>query len=140
MYITSDILLWDKRPLDDDTLHRKYSVFVKIMKEIQIEMIKLLSDNRSNQIANQLLYDSTFGFSKLHLQRILKTFDEYGLSDYAEPVVDLLWRMSYPILPMIYPSNYEKYFRNGTLKDWRNLFKDKPEPTYKPRYEMVPLE
>jgi len=29
--------------------------------------------------------------------------------------------------------------RDGTLKDWRNLFKDKPESTYKPQHEMLPL-
>ena len=140
MYITSDLLLWNKRPLDDDTLHRKFSVFFKIMKEIQVELIKLFHDNKSNQIANQLLSDSSSGFSKLHILHILKTFQEYELSDYAEAVVDALWKLSYPILPLIYPSNYEKHFRDGTLKDWRRLFEDKTEPEYKPKTKMSPFD
>ena len=32
---------------------------------------------------------------------MLKTFDKYGLRTWAEPVLDSLWRMSYPILPLI---------------------------------------
>lgn len=140
MYITSDLLLWNKRPLDNDTLHRKFSVFFKIMKEILVKLIKLFPDNKSNQITNQLLTDNSYGLSELHILHILKTFDEYGLSDYAEPVVDVLWKLSYPILPLIYPSQYKKHFRDGTLKDWRKLFNDKPEPEYKPKYDMLPFD
>ncbi|HEY7078837.1 MAG TPA: hypothetical protein VH500_03985 [Nitrososphaeraceae archaeon] len=140
MYLTSDLLLWNTRPLDDNTLHRKFAVFFETMRQIQIQIFRLFSKVGYNPTATQLLFDSSYGFSELHLVKILETLKEYSLCDYAEPVVDILWKLSYPILPLIYPSRYEKHFKDGMLNDWRNLFKDKPESTYKPRYEMLPFD
>lgn len=140
MYITSDLLLWNSRPIDEDTLHRKFAAFFRIMKEIQIELNRLFANVDSNPIAIQLLINSSYGFDERNILYILKTFEEYALSDYAEPIVDALWKMSYPILPLIYPSRYEKQFKDGTLKDWRNLFLDESEPKYTPKYKMLPFE
>lgn len=140
MYITSDLLLWNIRPIDDDTLHRKFAIFFETMKKIQICLNKLFTNFEYNPVATQLLSDSLYGFYEDNILHILKTFEEYKLSDYAEPVIDTLWNISYPILPLIYPSHYEKQFKDGTLKDWRKLFKDKSKPEYKPKYEMLPFE
>ena len=140
VYITSDLLLWPIRPIDDDTLHRKFEVFFKVMREIQIKLISLFAKVESHPIAVQLLFDSSYGFYELNILRILKVFDEYGLSGYAEAVVDSLWKMSYPILPLIYPSRYQRQFDDGILQDWRKLFKDNPKLGYKPKDEMLPFE
>ena len=140
MYIMSDLLLWNIRPIDDDTLHRKFAIFFRIMKEIQVELNRLFANVDYNLIAIQLLFESSYGFFELNIVHILKTFDEYGLSICAESLVDALWKISYPILPLIYPSRYKKQFKDGTLKDWRNLFLDKSEPEYKPKHEMLHFE
>lgn len=139
MYITSDLLLWKKRPLDNNTLHRKFAIFFETVKKIHLELVKIIPGNKSEQIVIQLLFGTSYGFSESHIMRILTTFKEYGLSQDAEAVVDVLWKISYPILPMIYPSRYEKHFKDGTLKDWRNLLQDIPAPKYKPTTEMLPI-
>lgn len=140
VYITSDLLLWNIRPIDNDTLHKKFEIFFKNMKEIQTHLTRFFFKVDYNPVAIQLLSDCSYGFYERNILQILKTFDEYDLSDYAEAVVDVLWKMSYPILPLIYPPSYEKHFKDGTLKDWRNLFPDKSEPEYKPKHEMLPFE
>jgi DNA-binding MarR family transcriptional regulator len=140
MYIMSDLLLWDVRPLDDNALHTKFAVFVNFMRQIQIKLNWLFANVKSNPIAIQLLSDSSYGFNERNILHILKTFEEYDLSGYAEAVVDSLWKMSYPILPSIYPSRYQKQFEDGTLKDWRKLFEDNPKLGYKPKDEMLPFE
>jgi predicted transcriptional regulator len=140
MYITSDLLLWNSRPIDDDTLHRKFAAFFRIMKKIQICLNRLFSNVNYNPVATQLLIHRLYGFEERNIFHILKTFEEYRLSDYAEPVVDALWKMSYPILPLIYPSRYKKQFKDGTLKDWRNLFLEESELKYTPKSKMLPFE
>jgi predicted transcriptional regulator len=137
MYITSDLLLWNKRPLDNDTLYRKFTILFETVKKIYHEIIKIIPDDKSELIAAQLLFDRSYGFNESHIMRILITFKEYGLSQDAEAVVDILWKVSYPILPLIYPSLYEKYFKDGTLKDWRKLLEDRPELKYRPKTRML---
>ena len=140
MYIISDLLLWDVRPIDDNALHIKFAVFLKFMKAIQIKLNWLFANVKSNPVAIQLLSDSSYGFNELNILHILKTFEEYDLSGYAEAVVDSLWKMSYPILPSIYPSRYERQFKDGTLKDWRKLIENNPKLGYKPKDEMLPFK
>jgi hypothetical protein len=129
MCITSDIFLWQRRPLDDDTLHRKFEVFFKTAKQIHTKLLEKWPDSESGSAASHILYSSQFGFLDLHIRSMLETFEEYGLSRYAEPVLDLLWKISYPILPLIYPSYYNK-----DLKDWRKVL---PESNYKPKTEQI---
>jgi hypothetical protein len=64
---------------------------------------------------------------------MLETFDEYGLSRFAEPVLDVLWRISYPILQLIYPAYYNK----EQLKDWRKVLEKMPESKYKPKTKQI---
>jgi predicted transcriptional regulator len=130
MCVTSDIFLWQRRPLDDDTLHRKFEVFFKTAKQIHSKLLKIWPDSEAGSAASHILYSSQFGFLDVHIRSMLETFEEYGLSRYAEPVLDLLWKISYPILPLIYPTCYNK-----DLKDWRIVLENMPE--YKPKTEQI---
>jgi hypothetical protein len=90
MYITSDLLLWDRRPLDNDTLHRKFAILFETVKKIHLELVKIVPGDKSEQIVSQLLFDRSYGFNESSIMRILTTFKEYGLSQDAEAVVDIL--------------------------------------------------
>ena len=98
MYITSDIFLWHKRPLDNDTLHRKFEIFFKTTKKIHNKLLEIWPDSESESIVSLILFSGSFGFSKSYIEQMLERFEEYGLSDSAEPVLDVLWKISYPIL------------------------------------------
>jgi hypothetical protein len=127
MYITSDVLLWSRRPLDNYTLHAKFAMFFDTMKRVYGILHERFPDVDSEPIAEQLLYDSSYGFYESNILHMLKTFDKCGLKTWAEPVLDSLWRMSYPILPLIYPSYYKKAFKEGDMKDWKKILEDHPE-------------
>jgi predicted transcriptional regulator len=137
MYITSDLLLWNKRPFDNNTLHRKFAILFETVKKIHLELVKIIPGDKSEQIVRQLLFERSYGFNESHIMLILTTFKEYGLSQDAEAVVDILWKISYPILPMIYPSRYEKSFKDGTLRDWRKLLEGRTPSKYKPTTETL---
>ena len=53
------------------------------------------------------------------LKNILLDYEMYRLSAFAEPVLDILWKISYPVLPNIDPL-YASQDRE-ILKDWRNI-------------------
>jgi hypothetical protein len=140
MYVTSDIFLWHRRPLDNDTLHRKFEIFFKTTKQIHSKLLEIWPDSESESIVSPILFNSSFGFSKSYIEQMLERFEEYGLSDFVEPVLDVLWKISYPILPLVDPSSYNEHLKNGTLKDWRAVLKDDPESKYRPRTEKLPFD
>jgi len=140
MYVTSDIFLWHRRPLDNDTLHRKFEIFFKTTKKIHNKLLKIWPDSESESIVSLILFSSSFGFSKSYIEPMLERFEEYGLGDSAEPVLDVLWKISYPILPLVDPSSYNEHLKNGTLKDWRAVLKNDPESKYKPKTEKLPFD
>ena len=140
MYVTSDIFLWHRRPLDNDTLHRKFEIFLKTTKKIHSKLLKIWPDSESESIVSPILFSSSFGFSKSYIEEMLERFEEYGLSDSVEPVLDVLWKISYPILPLVDPSSYNEHFKNGRLKDWRAVLKDDPGSKYKPKTEKLPFD
>ena len=141
MYVASDIFLWHKRPLDNDTLHRKFEIFFKTTKKIHNKLLEIWPDSESESIVVSLiLFSGSFGFSKSYIEQMLERFEEYGLSDSAEPVLDALWKISYPILPLVDPSSYNEHLKNGTLKDWRAVLKDDPESKYIPKTERLPFD
>jgi predicted transcriptional regulator len=140
MYVTADIFLWHRRPLDNDTLHRKFEIFFKTTKQIHSKLLEIWPDSESESIVSPILFNSSFGFSKSYIEQMLERFEEYGLSDFVEPVLDALWKISYPILPLVDPSSYNEHLKNGTLKDWRAVLKDDPESKYRPRTEKLPFD
>ena len=98
MYVTSDIFLWHRRPLDNDTLHRKFEIFFKTTKQIHSKLLEIWPDSESESIVSLILFSGSIGFSKSYIEQMLERFEEYGLSDSVEPVLDVLWKISYPIL------------------------------------------
>jgi len=133
MYITSDIFLWSSRPLDIDTLHNKFEHFFNTLKEIHHKLLEIpirlgIKSEEIEEIVCSMLCKSKYGFSKGDLSDMLRFFEKYNLGEDFEPVVDALWALSYSILPLIDPS-YKKHHKNGTLKDWRHIFKG----SYKPK-------
>jgi len=139
LHTTSDVFLWHKRPLDDDTLHRKFAVFLKTTKQIHAKLLKMWPDSEFESTVAQIMYNSPFLFDELRILHILETFEEYGLSDWSEPVIDLLWKISYPILPLVDPS-FKKYGENGTLQDWRKVLENNPKSNYKPKTEQLQFD
>jgi hypothetical protein len=141
MFITSDIFLWSKRPLDDDTLHRKYAIFFKTAKEIHAKLVKIwpASDSEFDSPVNYILNSISFGFNESYILRMLKIFEQHRLSEWAEAVIDVLWKMSYPLLPLI-DSSYDEYLKKGILEDWRQVLENNPESNYKPKTEQLPFD
>lgn len=139
MCITSDVFLWHKRPLDDETLHRKFAIFFETSKQIHTKLLKMWPYAEFDSVILQILYNSPFGSYESRILHMLNTFEGYGLSQWSEPVIDVLWMISYPILLLIDPS-YNKYFENGILKDWRKVLENNPQSNYKPKTERIPFD
>lgn len=132
-YITSDIFLWSRRPLDNNTLHYKFEHFFQTMKEIHYKLLEIasklgLEPEEVEKIVCNMVVSSDYRCTKADLFNMLKYFEKNNLSKALEPVVDAFWALSYHVLPLI-DLSYKKHQKNGTLKDWRNIF----EGIYQPK-------
>ena len=137
MYITSDIFLWSRRPLDNNTLHIKFGHFFNTMKKIHYELLEIttrlgIDPEEGEEIVCDMLWTSKYGFSKVDLFNLLKYFEKFNLGKDLEPVIDALWALSYPTLPL-FDLPYKEYQKNGNLRDWRDLFKSGDGLYYKPK-------
>jgi hypothetical protein len=132
MYITSDLLLWQERPLDKDTLHNKFAVVYDSLKEIHTKLHKSITHLITSQARdlqeplNFELYHIQSGLSPKQLETLLDNFEGLGLVKFVKPVLDVLWKISYPVLSHIDPMLPKKdrlyaSIDREALKDWRNI-------------------
>jgi hypothetical protein len=141
MYITSDLLLWQKRPLDKDTVHNKFAVVYDGLKEIHTKLHESITplitsqDRDLQRPLNSELYHIQSGLTKKQIETLLDIFEHFGLVKFVEPVLDVLWKISYPVLshldPML-PKEDRLYasIDREALKDWRNIISESKEFNY----------
>lgn len=122
MYTTSD-LLSDGDPLDEEILNKKFARIYNKIQEIHFKLYEGMLHNRwiheKREVLSQIYYCTSHGLSPENIIGMLKTFEIYGLRQSAEAVVDCLWKISYPMLPLIYPE-YSSLEAN-LLRDWRKV-------------------
>jgi hypothetical protein len=141
MYITSDLLLYPERPLDKKTLRSKFALIADRMKEIQTKLHESIIDLYSSDF-----YEFNFrepyaafdnvdmpfylesGLNREHLVSFLRNYSAVRLGAFAEPVLDILWKISYPV-----PKNDPFCDHPETLKDWRNVISEDKEFNYIPK-------
>jgi hypothetical protein len=148
MYITSDLLLYRELPLDKKTLRNKFAVIGDSVIEIQTKLHESIIDLFSydfyeavflepgasfdfslyGYVADYSLYIIESGLSREHLISYLRNYWAVRLGAYAEPVLDILWKISYPVL-----INDPLCDDPETLKDWRNVISADKEFNYIPK-------
>lgn len=142
MYITSDILLWQQRPLDKGTLYNKFAIVFDNIQHIHTKLHQNITPlitspndiylpNFNIEPLNSSLHGVRHGLSPEHIIYILEDYEEYGLSHFAEPVLDILWKISYPVLSSVYLS-YAIEDRE-VIKDWRKIISGYKNVKYIPR-------
>jgi len=139
MYITSDILLWQKQPIGKETSHKKFDVLHDSMKEIQIKLHESVTPVITSPLDSILqieplrvkLYGVQTGLNRQQIIDFLGVYGGLGIGAFVEPVLDILWKISYPILPLV-DQLYASEDREK-LKDWRNIIKGNEEFNYVPK-------
>jgi DNA-binding MarR family transcriptional regulator len=130
MYSVSDLVLWRTRPLDNETLLRKFAIIFTNMQEIFPKLYEIMPNKQfkpDRELLRKILFDVSIGFNPGTIITMLTTFEEHGLSYAAEPVIDLLWKMSYPIRPLLNsPYNTDK--EDVLIDDWRKVMSGQYTP------------
>ena len=110
VYITSDLLLWRHlRALDKETLHNKFAIVYGSMKEIHTKLhesiaplnIIFFSDPRfgppnTESELSASLYDVQDVSNLERIISFLSYYEQFELNTFAEAVLDVLWKISYP--------------------------------------------
>ena len=140
MYVTSDLLFYPERALDKETLRNKFAMLGGTMKEIQTKIHESIIDLYNNDfyefnfLESAAMFDdvdSSFlesGLSREHLVSFLRNYWVFRLGAFAEPVLDILWKISYPVL-----KNDPFCDDLEMLKDWRNIISGDKEFNYVPK-------
>ena len=143
MYITSDLLLYPERPLDKKTLRNKFAIIGGTMKEIQTKLHESIVHLFSSEFLEVIflepnavldthvdfsLYSIESGLGREYLVSFLRNYWAFRLGAYAEPVLDILWKISYPVL-----TSDPLCDDPETLKDWRNIISGDKEFNYIPK-------
>lgn len=139
MYITSELVLWQERPVDKETMRNKFAIVASSMIEIQTKLHQSITNLFSTQSyrikylapLNSSLYSSESGLSCQHIISFLRKYGLFKLGAFVEPVLDILWKISYPVLPQI-----DRFYTSvdpEKLKDWRNIIAGNKEFKYSPK-------
>ena len=141
MYINSQLSLWQERPVDKETLRNKFAIVASNMIEIQTKLFETITHLFSTQSYRAAvpylvpLYSSFYspesGLSRQPIISFLRKYWASRMGAFVEPVLDILWKISYPVLPHVDPF-YASVDREE-LKDWRNIIKGNEEFNYIPR-------
>lgn len=134
VYTMSDLFSSYESRLDDVTVHKKLAAIYSTIKELQTKLydsafkeprVKCdsffvdahLYDNLG--FLNNMLHSSLWGSSYKNIEEMLITFDKYGLMKDAEVLLDRIWKIIYPIFPVIYP----RYSKDNpdVFRDWRKV-------------------
>jgi hypothetical protein len=125
-YKFSDFFLWHRKSCDNHTLHRKFAIINASMQETVTELYWSLVDtnfiSRNEEMERFLNYSRFDVLSPENLTFIISTFEKCGLRKHVEPIIDLLWRLLYRKLPLLY-LEYSHLSRDGKLNDWKDIVK-----------------
>lgn len=105
-------------------LDKKFGIFHTAMQEIHLKLykskiLKIFTDDNEGQILIHLFSNNANGLRPENIIEMLKTFEQYGLRENIEKLMDPLWKLNYPILPFVH-SHYRRYYAEE-LKDWRRV-------------------
>jgi hypothetical protein len=92
MYITSDWFLWKDKPLDNDTLHKRFAITSSNIQETHKKLYEIISGNLHESDAKALskvLNDNPHGFNHDKILLVLETFEKYQLSETIEARDDI---------------------------------------------------
>ena len=143
MHFMFDLLLQQEQPLDKNILHNRFAIVYDNMKEIHAKLNEYVTpiiantlDRDSNrEPLNSSLYSIEAPLSYENIKDYLARYEMYRLSAFAEPVLDILWKITYPVLPNIDP--VYAYGDRKILTDWRNIISGDKNTSYEPKTTQV---
>ena len=121
-------------------LDKKYAIFQTAMQEIHLKLykskiLKIFTDDNEEQILVHLFANNSNGLRPENIIEMLKTFEQYGLRENVEKLMDPLWKLSYHIIPFVH-SHYRRY-NAKELKDWRRVIAEFDYLPFNPRRYIV---
>lgn len=122
----SSIFIWPKKTKDRELLHRLYVIGFARMQEIQLKLLEIIS-NDAGIMRSVLL--SLFVLTPQKLSAVYEILCKYNLSREGEPVLDSLWQICQPLIPVLMnallsPYTYLPEEREQIMKkseSWREL-------------------
>jgi DNA-binding MarR family transcriptional regulator len=111
--IMSDLVLRPKEPLDINILYKKFAIILTEIPEIQIKLYESISTPsrfyREDEIYAKIFESGLQSLTQDNMYNMLDTFEKHNLSKSAEQVLDIVWKMSMPLLHIVINSCYSTF-------------------------------
>ncbi|MGA8084217.1 MAG: hypothetical protein WB988_20375 [Candidatus Nitrosopolaris sp.] len=143
MYFMFDLLLQQEQPLDKNILYSRFAIVYGNMTEIHTKIneyitpiiVNSLDRDSNREPLKSSLYSIEAPLSYENIKEYLACYEMYRLSAFAEPVLDILWKITYPVLPNMDP--VYAYGDRKILTDWRNIISGDKDTSYEPKTTQV---
>jgi len=126
-WIISDLILRRKGLIYKNFLNQKIAVISSTIPEIQIKLYKSISALSKfydeDEIYGKMFENGLQALTPDNAYSMLQIFEKHDLSKSAEDVLDIVWKMSIPLLRDIINTNYSVFIpaEVGSITDWRKL-------------------
>ena len=144
-YIIQSILIWTSQIRDRDVLDKLFKLVLHRMSEIGNKISVVFKiESTVPQIDKAIIYKylkspliKSFFFSHLYLdlnimEYLTRYADKYGVEKEIEGVLDIVWKVVYPIHPIITHNMFEMGEQGTSMNDWRfalKMWREKPVRT-----------
>ncbi len=118
VYTIKSILEWPKVIKDNQTLQRIYEAVFRQLYEIQEGILKILPSITSvkDHFFVFSMLNTSFVFVPERFDIIIEIFERYNLVHALKPVIDSLWRISSPFVPLVIKPNTGKHYSKLLLR------------------------
>ena len=126
-WIMSDLILRHKESIEKNILTQRFAVISTTIQEIQIKVHKSISTLSrfydEDEIYGKMFENGLQALTPDNAYSMLQIFEKHDLSKNAEDVLDIVWKMSIPLLRDIINTNYSVFIpaEVGSITDWRKL-------------------
>jgi predicted transcriptional regulator len=125
VYIPSALLKWPKITDDNESLDRLNNTFFAKLKEIQFKIGEVIATSNKTDPTSIFKDFLVYERDEIDLSsyyEIFQTFKNFGLKKEFEPVMDLLWKISFDFIPFQHYLLSWGYNENDEiLKDWKKM-------------------
>ncbi|MGD1839009.1 MAG: hypothetical protein ACPKPY_13250 [Nitrososphaeraceae archaeon] len=133
-FIISDLYFRHNKLYDEQTITERYNIINTCLRDIKYKISELYSFDKEPEGYKFLLQCLVSEFPDFNedIVRFLKIFKQFDLTFEAESLMDIIWKIVYPIID-IFDFEYDQNISFIQIKDWRDLI----NTFYKNQYKSM---
>jgi hypothetical protein len=124
-----DIFGHREKTHNKDLIQKKTNTAFAMMQDIHLKLyksriLKTLIEDSEEEILIQLFMNNSNGLSPRNIIEMTRIFNQIGMDESVDKVIDSLWDISYSILPFVDLHYSRNKYNAETIKNWRKVISE----------------